>query len=48
MFKVTKFIAKDGKDFEGGRCIREKDGKLGFSGKDRKRIEKKSYGGDHK
>ena len=32
---LMKFIWKD---FESGRCIRGKDGKLGFSEKDRERI----------
>ena len=40
-FFTLKFMKKDGKDIEGGRCIRGKDGKIGFSEKDRKRIWKK-------
>ena len=35
-FTLVKFMKKDGKDIEGGRCMRRKDGKLGFSEKDRK------------
>ena len=35
-FSVVKFVRKDGKDIEGS--MREKDGTLGFSEKDRKRI----------
>ena len=31
-------MKKDGKDIDGGRCTRGKDGKLGFSKKDRKGI----------
>ena len=31
-------MKKDGKDIEGGRCMRGKDRKLDFSEKDRKRI----------
>ena len=38
IFTLVKFMKKDGKDIEGGRCMRGKDGKLGFSEKDRKRI----------
>ena len=37
-FTLVKFMKKDEKDIEGGRCMREKDGRLGFSEKDRKRI----------
>ena len=33
-----KFMKKDGKDIKEGRCMRGKDGRLGFSEKDRKRI----------
>ena len=38
IFTLVKFMKKDGKDIEGGRCMREKDRRLGFSEKDRKRI----------
>ena len=38
IFTLVKFMKKDGKDIEGHRCMRGKDGKLGFSEKDRKRI----------
>ena len=31
-------MKKDGKDIEVGRCMRGKDGRVGFSEKDRKRI----------
>ena len=37
-FKLLKFIKNDGKDNEREICINEKDGTLGFSKKDRKRI----------
>ena len=33
-----KLMKRDGKDVEGGRCMKGKDEKLGFSKKDRKRI----------
>ena len=36
------------KDIEGGRCMRGKDGKLGFNEKDRKKNMEKSLGGDYK
>ena len=35
IFTLMKFMKKD---IEGDRCMREKDGRLGFSEKDRKRI----------
>ena len=35
---LVKFIKKDGKDIEEGRCMRGKDGRLGYSEKDKKRI----------
>ena len=35
---TLKVIRKDGTDIEGGRCMSEKDGRLGFSGIDRKKI----------
>ena len=38
IFTLVKFMKKDGKDIEGGRCMSRKDGKLGFSEKNRKRI----------
>ena len=38
IFTLVKFMKKDGKDIEGDRCVRGKDGRLGFSEKDRKRI----------
>ena len=37
-FKFMKTLKREGKDVRGGRCIRGKDGKLGFSEKDRGRI----------
>ena len=43
VFTLVKFMKKDGKDIEGGRCMREKDGRLGFSEKDRKRIWKNHF-----
>ena len=33
VFTLVKFMKKDGKDIEGGRCMREKDERLGFSEK---------------
>ena len=38
IFTLVKFMKKDGKDIEGGRCITEKDRKLDFSEKVWKRI----------
>ena len=38
IFALVKSMKKDGKDSEGGRCMRGKDGRLDFSEKDRKRI----------
>ena len=38
IFTPVKFIKSDGKDIKGGRCMRGKDRRLGFSRKDRKRI----------
>ena len=38
IFTLVKFMKKDEKDIERGRCIRGKDGRLGFNEKDRKRI----------
>ena len=35
---LVKFVKKGGKDIEGDRCMRRKDGRLGFSQKDKKRI----------
>ena len=40
IFTLVEFIKKDGKDVEGGRCMRGKDGRLGFSEKDRKKYRK--------
>ena len=40
IFALVKFMKKDEKDIEGGRCMRGKDGRLGFSEKDRQRIRK--------
>ena len=37
IFILVKFMKKDGKDIEGGRYMRGKDERLGFSEKDRKR-----------
>ena len=33
IFTLVKFIKKDGKDIEGGRCMIGKDGRLGFNEK---------------
>ena len=38
IFTVVKFTIKHGKGIEGGRCMKGKDGRLGFSEKDRKTI----------
>ena len=38
IFTLVKFMKKDGKDIEGGRYMRGKDGRLDFSEKDRKQI----------
>ena len=38
IFTLVKFMKKDGKDIERDRCMIGKDGRLGFSKKDRKRI----------
>ena len=38
IFTLVKLMKKDGKGIEGGRFMRGKDGKLGFSKEDRKRI----------
>ena len=38
MFKLVKSMKKDGKDVEGGRCMRGSDGRLNFSEKDRGKI----------
>ena len=34
VFKLVKSMKKDGKDFEGGRCMRGSDGRLNFSEKE--------------
>ena len=36
IFTLVKFTKKDGKNIEGGICLRGKDRRLGFSEKDRK------------
>ena len=38
IFKFVKFMKKEGRDVEGGRCMRDKDGRLGFCETDRKNI----------
>lgn len=38
VFKFVKSMKKDGKDVEGGRCMRGSDGRLSFSEKDRGRV----------
>ena len=35
VFKLVKLMKKDGKDVEGGRCMRGSDGRLNFSEKDK-------------
>ena len=37
IFTLVKLMKKDDKDIEEGRCMKGKDGNLGFSEKDRKR-----------
>ena len=38
MFKLVKLVKKDGKDVEGGRCMKGSDRRLNFSEKDRGRV----------
>ena len=38
IFTLEKFMKKNGKDIEEGRCMKGKDTKLGFNEKDRKII----------
>ena len=38
VFKLLKSVKKDGKDVEGGRCMRGIDGRLKFSEKDRGKV----------
>ena len=38
VFKLVKIIKKDGKDVDGGKCIRSEDGKLAFSESDRRQV----------
>ena len=38
VFKLVKSMKKDGKDVEGGRCMRGSEGSLNFSEKDRGRV----------
>ena len=38
VFKLVKSMKKDGKDVEGGRCMRGSDWRLNFSEKDRERV----------
>ena len=40
VFKLVKSMKKDGKDVEGGRCMRGIDGRLNFSEKDRGKVRK--------
>ena len=42
VFKLVKSMKKDGKDVEGGRCVRGSDRRLNFSEKDRGRVWKDS------
>ena len=39
-FTLVKFMKNDGKDIKGGRNMRKKDGRLGFSEKNRKATRK--------
>ena len=41
MFKLVKSLKKDGKDVEGERYMRGRDGRLSFSEKDRAKVWKK-------
>ena len=43
-FTPVKFMKKDRKDIKGGRCMREKDGRLGFSEKTEKEYGKSREG----
>ena len=38
VFKLVKSVKKDGKDVEGGRCMRSSDGRLNFTDKDRGKV----------
>ena len=38
LFRFVRSIKRDGRDVEGSRCMRGKDGKLNFSEKDRGRV----------
>ena len=38
IFTLVKFMKKDGKDIQGDKCMREKNKRLGFSEKGRKKI----------
>ena len=38
MFKLVKSMKKDGKNVEGGRCMRGSDDRLNFSEKDRGKV----------
>lgn len=44
VFKLVKSMKKEGKDVEGGRCMRGSDGRLNFSEKDRGRVWKEQMG----
>ena len=41
VFKLVKSMKKDGKDVEGGRCMRSSDSRLNFSEKDRGKVWKR-------
>ena len=43
VFKLVKSMKKDGKDVEGGRCMRVSDGRLNFSEKDRGKSGKSTW-----
>ena len=38
VFKLVKFMRKDGKDINGGGCMKDKDGRLVVSEKDRGKL----------
>jgi len=43
VFKLYKLLKRQGKDVEGGKSIRGKDGKLGFNENARRKIWKEHY-----
>ena len=45
IFKFVKFMKRDGKDVEGGKWIKDRDGRIGFSLEDRCKIWKEHIAG---